>query len=58
MPDTPYRWHIFEDGYSELTRDYDEVELAHMNRKHGHLVNVLTPEEVDSISRGNRPLIL
>lgn len=55
MPDKPFRWHIFEDGYGELTRGYDEVELAHMNREHGHLVNVLSPEEVDKINRGRDP---
>lgn len=54
MPDDkPFRWHIFEDGYGEFTRGYDDVELQHMNSKHGHLVNILSSEEVDKINRGS-----
>lgn len=55
MSDKPFRWHIFQDGHRELVRGYDRIELSHMERTHGRLCEILTPEELDKISRRRDP---
>ena len=32
-----YKW-IFEDGYFEICKGYDKVEMQHMVAKHGKLI--------------------
>jgi hypothetical protein len=34
-----FYWFTFEDGYRECTRGYGRNERAHMERKHGKIVD-------------------